>query len=552
MNLENNTASYSPILDIDHPHQPSSSSGFASASVHNCALQTPPSAGSTTSTFSTVTSSVDVDVDCLSSPPHCPCGTNTQPSDDAVRLATQLVKQRGFQIGHYGLTAATAARDPSVVGAASSSPVNTLSPVFLAAPSIYRPAHAWKPPEGQGLHLNPNLNLNLASTSSKSHPEKKRSLDPATQDSFRPPAKKPRRLPPGRIDLGHIVPPKTLDDLSMPDGVSPLFFSSSATRPSMTGRPPSFSNAGPSVAMLNRLRDESNVVRTVRLPKGHMSSASPARANSLSTPGSAGSDSLSSRASSDYRQVPAELRELQGLSVIDLLEADDRPTFVIDLSNAANFGPGPLKVLFMNASLRASQGVHELIKQSSDHSSESSRFKAWAVSFVRDSRPTDISLPSLSYGGITWTCATLANRFRFVSGSASAVSITPTSPAPPARASAILEQRSRRPTPTREPTPGRERALSDLDYFGDAEPDSALLGGRRAHSEPRDYRDVRPDTPVNEVAGVIDVDELHSDLPQTFDWTRIQDVSGMYSLSLPPHWLSSCLSGCSNWAITGK
>lgn len=539
MNLENNTASHSPILDIDHPPS-SSSSGFASSistststSLHNCALQTPPSAGSTASTFSTSTSSVDVDVDRLSlSSPRCPCGPSAQPSDDAVRLATQLVKQqRGFQIGHYGLTAATAARDPSVVGAASSR-ANTLPPVSLAAPPIYRPAHAWKPPEGQGLHLNLHLNLNLnpslASAADKAHPEKKRSHDPATHDSLRPPAKKPRRLPPGRIDLGHIVPPKTPDELPMPDGVSPLFFSSSKTRPSMTGRPPSFSTAGPSVAMLNRLRDEPNVVRIVKLPKGHMSSASPARANSLSTPGSAGSESLSSRASSDYRQVPAELRELHGLSVLDLLEADDRPTFVIDLSNATNFGPGPLKVLFMNASLRASQGVHELITQSSDHSSEASRFKAWAVSFTRDSRPMDVSLPSLSYGGITWTCATLADRFRFVSGTASAVSITPTSPAPAARASAILEQRARRPTPTREPTPGRERALSDLDYFGDAEPDPALLGGRRAHSEPRDYRDVRPDTPVNEVADVIDVDELHSDLPQTFDWTRIQDASGMY------------------------
>lgn len=294
----------------------------------------------------------------------------------------------------------------------------------------------------------------------------------------------------------------------------------------MTSRPPSFSTAEPAAAMLNRLREEQNVVRTVKLPKGQVSTASPVRGYSMSTPGSAGSESHSSR-SGENRPLPPELRDLQGLSVIDLLEADERPTFIIDLSNQANFGPGPLKLLFVNASLRASQAVHELLSQSPDSSADFSRFKSWVVSFVKDNKPMDVCLPSLSYGGVVWTCSTLANRFRFVSGSHSAVSITPTSPAPPpARASSILYQRSRGPTPAQDShVPGRNRALSDVDYFGDAEPDPTVVASRRAHSEPRDLSDLRPDTPViptEETYNEISV----SDLGQTFDWTRIQDPSG--------------------------
>lgn len=510
MHLETSASPRTPELGIDDRAQ----GGYSAAAVQNRSLRTPPS----TSTS-------------LASPPslapfpqqQLARGRNPHPSDDTVRLATQLVKRHGFQIGHYGLTAATAVRDQSVVGVASSLTNGLfLESASVAGPPISRHAHAWKPPESQGFVL----------AHPKSRSARKRSLEAGNHDSvLRPPAKKPRQLPPGKIDLGHIVPPRTPEDLPLPDGVSPLFFSSSSTRPYMTSQPPSFSTAEPAAAMLNRLREEQNVVRTVRLPKGQISSASPVRGYSMSTPGSAGSDSHSSR-SGDSRTLPPELRDLQRLSVIDLLEADERPTFIIDLSNQANFGPGPLKLLFANASLRASQAVHELISQSPEYSTDCSRFKSWVVSFIKDNRPMDVCLPSISYGGVVWTCSTLANRFRFVSGSNAAVSITPTSPAPPARASSILEQRSRGPTPARDShIPGRERALSDLDYFGDAEPDSNLVAARRAHSEPRDLGDLRPDTPVVPSEENLDPEPV-SDLMQTFDWTRIQDPSGE-SISAP-------------------
>lgn len=250
----------------------------------------------------------------------------------------------------------------------------------------------------------------------------------------------------------------------------------------------------------------------------------------MSTPGSGGSaESHSSSRGLDSRLMSPEVQDLQGVGVIELLDNDERPTFVIDLMDSSNFGPGPFKVIWRNASLRAATGVNELISKSSEDSIDFSRFKAWAVSFVKEKRSMDICLPSLSYGGISWTCSTVRNRFRFVSGNSAAVSITPTSPAPIARASSILEQRSQGQTPARDShTPGRERALSDLDYFGDAEPDQVLAASRRAHSEPRDLRDVRPDTPIVPTDNVDDLDDP-LDAPElvSFDWTRIVDTTSM-------------------------
>lgn len=490
---------------------------------------------------------------------HFARGSNTQPSDGALRLATELVRQR--DIGHYGLTAASVVRHQSSAGALSSPPAHNNTPAppearvpAAAAPATSRPAHAWKPPETTGGAAGGGCLLLTRPTSPPPPPgppypqRRKRSVGTSYVDhhhhhSLRVPAsKRPRRPPPGWIDLGHIVPPpQTLAQALAPlaNGVSPLFFSRSSTTHTMPKRAPSFQGAEHAGPLLSRLRDDQQgAVRTVKLPKGPAaSSASPARAYSINTPGSVGSDSMSSR-SSEGRFLPSELRDLQGLSVIDLLEADDRPTFIIDLVKPANFGPGPLQILFVNTALRASQGTHELISQNTEDDHDFARFKAWAVSLVKNQRPVEACLPSISYGGIVWTCTTLANRFRFVSGSATAVAFTPTPPAPQApRVSPVLEQRRSGPsTPSLDhhPTPGRERALSDLDYFGDAQADPALRPGRirRAQSEPRDLDDLRPETPIVD-ASDLHLEQFDTEIIQSYDWTRISDISGKCPLAVP-------------------
>ena len=122
---------------------------------------------------------------------------------------------------------------------------------------------------------------------------------------------------------------------------------------------------------------------------------------------------------------------LQEIGACEILDQDDRPTFVIDLQNRANFEPGPLHILFPNAILRASfdtlsmvsgKGVQSL--QSLSASSEFNEFKAWAISYVRNLEPLDVPLPSFRYLGATWSCNTLRRRLRIFRGAFSPSSTT--------------------------------------------------------------------------------------------------------------------------------
>lgn len=458
-------------------------------------------------------------------------GRSGLPSDGTIRLSTELGRRRGFDIRRYGLTAVSTVRDHFGVGVVSSSANRLpLAHYTLTPTRSPRPAHPGNTPEDEG----------FAPLSPYPRPEKRPSDQGNLNSAVRTPAKKPRRVPPGSLDLGAPASPITPEGLHLPGGVSPLFLSHLSKTP-MPNRPLSFSSE-PTSAMVNRLHGDDDTVRTVRLPRGHFHPSTSPRGHSLGTPGSGGSaDSYSTQTPENF-QVSGELRELQGFGVIELLEQDERPTFVIDLNDPSNFSPGPLKPVFRNASLMASTGINGLISQSSEDSSDFSRFKVWVVSFVRDNRSMDLCLPSLSYGGVTWTCSTLRNRFRFVSGSTAAVSITPTSPAPLARTSLDPEQRSRGASALRDShTPGRERALSDLDYFGDAQPGQSLYATRRAHSEPRDMGDLRPDTPV--IQSVEGFEKPNTGFMRTiFDWTRIADIDNM-----TPHLR---LARSNDWGLT--
>ncbi|KAJ9130874.1 Hsp90-like protein [Pleurostoma richardsiae] len=304
--------------------------------------------------------------------------------------------------------------------------------------------------------------------------------------------------------------------------------------------------------MLSRLRDDKEEVTTLKLARGHVGTASPSR--SASTPQSRGSDRSSNLGrqsrTPDGPPLPSQLQPLQGVGVIELLEQDERPTFIIDLAEQGNFGPGPLHLLFCNASLRASRTVLDLLALDTENTqtgTDFSRFKAWCVSFVRNSESVDVCLPSLSYAGISWTCSTVRRRFRFISGNGAAVSITPTSPTPLAQASSVLDQRARGPTPMRDPPTPRERAASEVDYFGNVDPELH----RRARSEPRDPAALRPAaTPGSEGS---EDDDLSMDFAAPcFDWTRIT-----MSALLPPHiqfarsidWSLTSLGPIEEWPV---
>ncbi|KAK6613286.1 histidine kinase hhk13p [Botrytis cinerea] len=121
---------------------------------------------------------------------------------------------------------------------------------------------------------------------------------------------------------------------------------------------------------------------------------------------------------------PQEGSLIHKVGIIELLEQDERPTFIIDVSNQENYIPGGrLRLEYANASLRAMIPLLEMVAGFADLSSPTivthafPEFKAWVLSFVnKESESLDICLPSFLYGGFTWSCSTLRKRLRVMNG----------------------------------------------------------------------------------------------------------------------------------------
>lgn len=461
--------------------------------------------------------------------------------EDAARQAQHLVRAWTPEISRYGLTSTTLRRDQTV-------------PTAGQPPLSYSLTHETQTPTDYSGDVAPNRPAPLGKRAS----EEEEVVDADLCD-LASPVKKARLVAPGRIDLG--ILPSTPNSLIRPldptTATSPLFFSMSSKY--SLGRPPSFSASEAGASMMSG--EPTKGITTVRLPRGQLSAStsagSPAR--SLSTPGSwaAFENAGNSTRSPENRPLPPVLQLLQGASAIELLEQDERPTFVIDLHDSANLDDGALHIVFANASLRASPGVIGLITRDTtdpDHTADFSRFKAWIVSFVRNNESMDVCLPSLSYGGIGWTCSTLRRRFRIVSGNSAAVSITPTSPSPITQASSVLDQRARGHAPIRTSNSRKERPASEIDYFGGvARPTSPAASHARSHSEPRS----KVETALDRMVGYKDDDidmmgvEPEEDVVSTFDWTRIP----LNTPNIPQHvlfarsvdWASTPLGPVEEW-----
>lgn len=117
--------------------------------------------------------------------------------------------------------------------------------------------------------------------------------------------------------------------------------------------------------MLNKARDENagGGITTLKLARGSITTNTASPPRSTSTPGSwASVERNSIPRSPDVRGKPTGLQLLGNVGIIELLEQDDRPQFIIDVANPANFTPGgPLQIVFANASLRAYPTILELV-----------------------------------------------------------------------------------------------------------------------------------------------------------------------------------------------
>ena len=239
-----------------------------------------------------------------------------------------------------------------------------------------------------------------------------------------PPSKKPDRRYKARRDLHSSASAHTSTDDRLPS--APLFFSNQNNqRPSLPYR---LSSSEAGSKMLSKANKEENEgVRTLKLARGSMNAGSPSRPPATRTPSGSGRSyvGLPKKAKSPESVGKSDgLNALSQIGVVELLEQDERPTFILDLSDQHNFEPGPLRILYTNASLKAMPHILERITGIAGQESPGltvttvfSDFKAWTMSFVKDRQSLDVTLPSFFYAGATWTTCSLRKRFRLIRGS---------------------------------------------------------------------------------------------------------------------------------------
>jgi hypothetical protein len=250
---------------------------------------------------------------------------------------------------------------------------------------------------------------------------------------------------------------------------SPLFFSNSRTRPQLPAR---FSSGEAGARMLSQAHAEEKI-KTVTLARASYSGQSPP--GSIGLPSHRASlersnTSLASTLSPEERRNDVS-QMLGDIGLLELLEQDYRPSFIIDLSDGTIYSPGPLRVVFANSSLRSNLALFDFIQgKGSDASPRSEplkgfpHFKAWLLSATLNGESLDVCLPAFVNGGVSWSVSTIRRRLRVASAS-------PSSSGPHSSVSPGMPTGSSLPHRSTGASPSLHRVQEEpQDYFGDAVP----------------------------------------------------------------------------------
>ncbi|KAI4708777.1 hypothetical protein J4E89_006178 [Alternaria sp. Ai002NY15] len=268
----------------------------------------------------------------------------------------------------------------------------------------------------------------------------KRPAPPSTDDALAPtsphlraPASEPlhkrrKAHPRSRHSLDHFGFSKSAQFRLDGQPPSPLFFSSSRNiRPQLPAR---FSTSE-AYRMLSKTREDSGI-KTVTLARGTFSGLSPPGPSGAASGRTSERSSLPPAASPDSRDKHDPLRVLGSIGIVELLEQDERPTFIVDTGDFANYIPesSSLQILFSNSALRLDSSTWELVAGKpagtpSDHDTAhaTQQFRGWLLSSAVQGDGSGANPSPVEHGGIVWTCYTLRKRLRVVSGTVSAPAI---------------------------------------------------------------------------------------------------------------------------------
>ncbi|KAM0327074.1 hypothetical protein ACHAQA_006199 [Verticillium albo-atrum] len=129
------------------------------------------------------------------------------------------------------------------------------------------------------------------------------------------------------------------------------------------------------------------------------------------------------------------LRELQTLSITEVLDQDSRPTFVIDLDPDEGITIGSKRIwpVFCNSALRLHERLLDAVLGPSPQVNEPAApaasavddapadttyedFSSWATGVTKFDNSKDVFPLSFTYCGMLWTGSTVRQRWRFISG----------------------------------------------------------------------------------------------------------------------------------------
>ncbi|KAF2276980.1 uncharacterized protein EI97DRAFT_375988 [Westerdykella ornata] len=175
--------------------------------------------------------------------------------------------------------------------------------------------------------------------------------------------------------------------------------------------------------MLSKTQREESAIKTVTLARGTFSGISPPGVTSGK---SSDRSSVPPTSSPDQRDRTDPLRLLASVGIVELLENDTRPTFIIDIAEASNYTAGSTNVhiLFANNALRSNPPIWELVtgrlpghtpNETQTHALN--QFKGWLLSPVVQGDGQEANPSPVEHGGTVWSCYTLRRRLRVVSGS---------------------------------------------------------------------------------------------------------------------------------------
>lgn len=154
------------------------------------------------------------------------------------------------------------------------------------------------------------------------------------------------------------------------------------------------------------------------------------------------------------RHLQGPQDEFSAVNVVELLDQDSRPTFVIDLDPDEAIGATQIVPVFCNTALRLHERLLDAIVGSRDGNGPDKdddgykAFSSWATGVTKFDDSKDVFPLSFMFFGMLWTGSTVRKRWRLISGNALGAS-------PPTRDLSGVSAMASQPTPTIPHTPSR-------------------------------------------------------------------------------------------------